>query len=240
MLIPKIIHYCWFGGNPLPESAMRCIESWKKYCPDYKIVEWNESNFDVNYIRYTKEAYEAKKYAFVSDVARFEILYKHGGIYLDTDVELLKPIDDLLNMPFMGFEAPHNVNPGLIMTSYKGFEMYKEILDIYYNRGFSLDETVVTIITNYLLRFGLKLNNEFQVVNGLKIYPSDYFNPLGDNFGRLNITENTYSIHNYDASWKSKEQQNLQKYRKRFGRKLGKVIFIILHPIQSYNIVKGN
>lgn len=104
-MIPKIIHYCWFGGNPLPELAVKCIESWKKYCPDYEIKRWDESNFDLNCCDYVKEAYQAKKWAFVSDYARFKVLYDDGGLYFDTDVELIKPIDDILARgPFMGVE----------------------------------------------------------------------------------------------------------------------------------------
>ena len=120
-MIPKVIHYCWFGRNPLPESAKKCINSWRKYLPDYEIKEWNEDNFDVNIIPYTREAYEVKKYAFVSDYARFWILYHHGGLYFDTDVEVIKPLDDIIDRgPFMGVEvgatsggAPPLVAPGL-------------------------------------------------------------------------------------------------------------------------------
>ena len=115
-MIPKIIHYCWFGGNPLPELAIKCIESWKKYLPDYEIKEWNESNFDINCCAYVREAYEAKKWAFVSDYARFWILYQHGGLYFDTDVELIKSIDDLIvKGAFMGCE-PWNAAPALSLS----------------------------------------------------------------------------------------------------------------------------
>ena len=136
-MIPKKIHYCWFGGNPLPESAKKYIETWKKYCPDYEIIEWNEENFDVTQNQYCKEAYEAKKWAFVSDYARFWILYRYGGIYFDTDVEVIRPIDDMVAKgPFMGCErdgdknlaaaiaaAPgpgHGVNPRLGQYKKKG------------------------------------------------------------------------------------------------------------------------
>ena len=143
-MIPKIIHYCWFGRNPLPQSAIKCINSWKKFFPDYEIKEWNEDNFDVNIIPYTAEAYEAKKYAFVSDYARFWILYHHGGIYFDTDVEVIKPFDDILERgPFMGREqgafiknicgTSYNGNgfgvaPGLGIGATSGLELYKEFL----------------------------------------------------------------------------------------------------------------
>ena len=122
-MIPKVIHYCWFGGNPLPESAKKCIDSWKKYCPDYEIVEWNENNFDISKNQYCREAYEAGKWAFVSDFARFDIIYKYGGVYFDTDVEVIKPIDSLIEQgAFMGVERnkPINVAPGLGIAASKG------------------------------------------------------------------------------------------------------------------------
>jgi len=118
-MIPKIIHYCWFGRNPLPASAQKCIDSWKKYFPDYEIKEWNEDNFDVNRIPYSRDAYAAKKFAFVSDYARFWILYYMGGVYFDIDVEVIHPMDDLIEKgPYMGWEKPdmsgrYTINPGL-------------------------------------------------------------------------------------------------------------------------------
>ena len=115
-MIPKIIHYCWFGGNPLPEDAKKYIESWRKYCPGYEIKEWNESNFDINCCDYVREAYEAKKWAFVSDYARFYILYQYGGLYFDTDVEMIRPLFSILQKgSFMGMEvnSPACVAPGL-------------------------------------------------------------------------------------------------------------------------------
>ena len=137
-MIPKIIHYCWFGRNPLPESAVKCIDSWKKFFPDYEIKEWNEDNFDVNIIPYTKEAYEAKKYAFVSDYARMWILYHHGGLYFDTDVEVIKSMDDIVARgPFMGIEVEATsgtaplVAPGLGLGVAPSLGLYKDFLDYY-------------------------------------------------------------------------------------------------------------
>ena len=124
--IPKIIHYCWFGGNPLPDAAKKCIETWKKYCPDYEIVEWNESNFDVNCCDYVKEAYEAKKWAFVSDVARLLIVYKLGGVYLDTDVEILEnsPFEKYLDYEnIMAFENARSIATGLVFGGEKGCKL---------------------------------------------------------------------------------------------------------------------
>lgn len=221
-MIPKIIHYCWFGRNPLPESAIKCINSWEKFFPDYEIKEWNEDNFDVNMIPYTREAYEAKKYAFVSDYARFWILYKYGGLYFDTDVEVIKPMDDIIQRgPFMGVEVEaissdacmaHSlgVNPGLGLGVIPGLVIYKEILDYYsilhfINTDGTFNQmTIVKHTTHVLIQNGLKQTNNLQYVAGVWIYPRDYFNPLDDNTGRLFITENTRSIHWYTKTWLKK------------------------------------
>ena len=145
-MIPKVIHYCWFGRNTLPPLAVKCIESWKKYFPDYEIKEWNEENFNVNIIPYTKEAYEMKKYAFVSDYARFWILYHYGGLYFDTDVEVIRPMDDIIDKgPFMGCEKNIDNNgetilavaPGLGLGANPGLGLYSELLQLYstFHRG---------------------------------------------------------------------------------------------------------
>ena len=134
-MIPKIIHYCWFGGNPLPESAHNFIKSWKKFNPDYKIKEWNESNFDVHCCRYVEEAYNAKKWAFVSDYARFHALYNEGGIYFDTDIKVLKSFDDLLDCgAFFGFGWKTLTLP--VFGASKGLNCFKLILDYYNSRNF--------------------------------------------------------------------------------------------------------
>lgn len=211
-MIPKIIHYCWFGRNPLPESAQKCIASWKKFFPDYEIVRWDEDNFDVNAIAYTAQAYAAKKYAFVSDYARFKILYDHGGLYFDTDVEVIKPFDDILARgAFMGCEisAPHNnaLNPGLGLGVAPGTEIYAELLQLYATLRFVNDDgspnltTIVTYTTDLLKKRGLKDTGEIQTVAGINIYPKEYFNPLNDNTGQLEITRNTHSIHWYSKTW---------------------------------------
>lgn len=218
MQIPKVIHYCWFGRNPLPESAVKCINSWKKYFPDYEIKEWNEDNFDVNIIPYTREAYEAKKYAFVSDYARMWILYRYGGIYFDTDVEVIKPMDDIVARgPFMGIEVEVKgdnfsfVNPGLGLGTPPGLDIYRDILDYYHQSHFLLDDgtfnmfAIVKITTAALSSHGLSSSNELQQVAGVWIYPRDYFNPLDDNTGKLVITDNTRSIHWYTKTWLKKQ-----------------------------------
>lgn len=210
-MIPKVIHYCWFGGNPLPKSAQKCIRSWKKYFPDYEIKEWNEQNFDVNSIRYTQEAYERKKYAFVSDYARFFILYQYGGLYFDTDVEVIKPMEDLIAKgAFMGIEKDADkvgVAAGLGLAAEPNMTIYKEIID-HYNQVPFVDEkgeqipgTVVKHTTDLLITHGLVLKDEIQHVANVWIYPNEYFNPLEDATGKLTITPNTRSIHWYSKTW---------------------------------------
>lgn len=211
-MIPKKIHYCWFGHNPLPESARKCIASWRKFFPDYEIIEWNEDNFDVNFITYTAEAYQAKKYAFVSDYARFKILYENGGLYFDTDVEVIRPMDDIIERgPFMGSESKTNVtvSSGLGLGAPAKLEFYKEVLDYYSGINFDLNGTgpngtpvtVVTHVTDIFKRHGLKNVNEIRKCAGIFIYPHDYFNPLDDNTGKLTITDNTRSIHWFSKTW---------------------------------------
>ncbi len=225
-MIPKIIHYCWFGGNPLPELAQKCIESWKKYCPDYEIIEWNESNFDVNCCRYAKEAYEAKKWAFVSDVARLFALVNQGGIYMDTDVELLKPLDDFLELEAVsGFESTKNIPTGL-MACRKDFLLFKEFLEWYDDKSFVMPDgrynmtTNVTIMTDICLEHGLEPNNKKQTVSGFTLFPSEYFCPKDYETKKLNITNNTYAIHHFDGSWHTDEI----KYMIKLNRKLKKLM----------------
>ena len=215
-MIPKTIHYCWFGRNPLPDSAVKCINSWRKFFPDYEIKEWNEDNFDVNSIPYTAEAYEARKYAFVSDYARFWILYHFGGIYFDTDVEVIKPMDDIIERgPFMGIEVVGTdifvsyplVNPGLGVGAEGGMHFFKDVLDYYgslhflSSNGKIVGGTVVKYTTERLLDYGLQPGDVFQQVAGISIYTSEVFNPYNDLTGKLNVTDNTRSIHWYSASW---------------------------------------
>ena len=209
--IPKIIHYCWFGGKPLPKSACKCIASWRKYFPDYKIHEWNEKNFDVNMIPYIHKAYECKKYAFVSDYVRFYVLFHHGGLYFDTDVEVIKPMNDVVARgAFMGIEQDANqvvVAPGLGMGAYAGMELYKYVIEYYDSLYFSDKEenqisgVVVKCTTDILRQFGFACENMLQQVADVWIYPNDWFNPLDDVTGRLTITDNTRSIHHYSKTW---------------------------------------
>lgn len=215
--IPKIIHYCWFGGSALPDSALRCIESWKRFCPDYEIKRWDESNYNVNTCPYTAQAYAAGKWAFVSDYARFDILYTHGGVYFDTDVEMIRPIDDILERgPFMGIEQSDEgffVAPGLGMAAAAGHPVYQKMLSGYQMMNFLNPDgtynqtTVVKYTTDLLCGFGLKNTKEIQTVEGIHIYPWDYFCPMEYRTGKISCTPNTRTIHHYSATWFSKEDR---------------------------------
>lgn len=219
--IPKIIHYIWLGGNPLPKVAEECIESWKKYCPDYEIKRWDESNLNIDCCEYCRQAYDAKKYAFASDVARFDVLYKEGGIYLDIDVKLLKPLDEfLVNECFMGFEHKEALAPGLIMGCAKGNSVVAELFDSYKNDKFVLEngelnlKTICVRTTDYLVDKGLQLDNTRQNVGGVEVYPTEYFCPLSPITNKKEITDNTYAIHLYYSSWYSKKAK-LKKFVKK-------------------------
>lgn len=225
----KIIHYCWFGKNSLPDAAKLCMESWRKFCPDYKIIEWNESNFDVNCCDYVREAYQAKKWAFVSDYCRFWVLYNYGGIYLDTDVELIKLIDNLPDT-FVGFENETTCNSGLIRGALPNDEICRLMLESYHNDKFikvngELNlKTVCERETSILKKFGLQANGSFQLIAGTQIYPVDFFNPKNFLTGELHITKNTYSIHHYDASWYSEKELYAIKIKRKLIKFLPKKI----------------
>ncbi len=235
-MIPKVIHYCWFGKNPLPKMAQRCIKSWKKYCPDYEIIEWNEDNFDINCCAYVKEAYEAKKWAFVSDFARFYILYNYGGVYFDVDVELIKSIDDLrMNGAFMGCENAGIVAPGLGLAVGAKNELFNELLNGYYNRNFKNEDgsynltTVVEYTTETLNKYGLKACDNLQKIKEIFIYPKEYLCPKDAHTREVCITSNTVSIHHYDGSWLDKDRRFVQKFTEIFGYQVTKIFIKIKH-----------
>lgn len=207
-MIPKIIHYCWFGRGEKPEQATKCIESWKKYLPDYIIKEWNEDNLDISQNQYVLEAYENRKYAFVTDYVRLYALFTEGGIYMDTDVEVLGSYNPFLHHhAFSGFETDGNVPTGM-MAAEKGSLWAKELLDQYNDRKFvqddgSLDMTTnTTVITNYMIEKGLILNNTYQDFPELcTMYPADYFCPKDHRTGKIRITKHTVCIHHFAGSW---------------------------------------
>ena len=211
-MIPKIIHYCWFGSNPLSETAQECIASWRKYCPEYEIKEWNESNFDLNCCDFVKEAYEAKKWAFVSDVARLKIVYEEGGIYLDTDVQVVKSFDDLLsNQCFLGEETTGFINTGLGFGAEKHSLIVKELFEMYIGKHFKLEDESFDMVpcpqknTEPLFKYGYQFSGiKIWENEHVTIYPPEYFCPLDYEKQTLEKTNKTYSIHWYNASWHTK------------------------------------
>lgn len=208
--ISKKLHYCWFGNNTKSDLIKKCINSWKQFAPDYEIIEWNESNFDIKKYKYAEQAYEAKKYAFVSDVARFDILYNEGGIYVDTDVEFLKPIDTFLaDELFMGYSQNGLVASGLITGCSKHNILLKEILLYYENHEFLLlngrpnTTNVVTIVSDILIERGFILDGTYMNRDGVVLYPAEYFDPYDYENKKMYISDKTYLIHHYAASWKN-------------------------------------
>lgn len=228
MAILKIIHYCWFGKKEKPDSVKKCIDSWKKFLPDYQLVEWNEDNFNIEKLQYTKEAYVAKKYAFVSDVARIEALYQYGGIYMDTDVEVLKTFTPLLDARcILGMEEK-----GYVATSFMAFEkehpLVKQFLNLYENISF-LDKngqiitgTNVAKLTNLLIEKGFVQENRYQELEeGIKIYPKEFFSPYDYINCHYNITENSYCVHHFAVSWMSKKEQVKKRIKEQLSKILG-------------------
>lgn len=212
--IPHTIHYCWFGGKQLPASAQKCIDSWRRHMPDYEIVRWDESNFDVNACRYTSQAYAAGMYAFVSDYARLWILYNHGGLYFDTDVEVVRPFDDLVAKgPFMGYEtdptaSAHGlVAPGLGMGARAGMPFIGELLSYYDTLDFCDAEgrqvpgSIVTHTTALLLKHGLGTGAYSRHCCGFNLCPREVLNPMDDATGRITLTDRTLSIHRFTKTW---------------------------------------
>lgn len=241
----KILHYCWFGGAPLPESAKRYMETWKKFCPDYEIKRWDESNFDVNSVPFVAEAYAAKKWAFVSDYVRAYALYREGGLYVDTDVEFIKGIDDLTDTSFIGFESPDFVAPGLILYAATQHEVFfRKVLDRYDKLHFSVDRmediTCPVIYTQALLEDGMRPDNSLQKVGELTVYPMEYFQPMGKNRKKVFVTENTRTVHHYDASWFNKREKQYLNYRKKYGEKMGRFFYSVVHPILAWKRMKAS
>ncbi|MBQ9502783.1 MAG: glycosyl transferase [Lentisphaeria bacterium] len=221
-MIPQTIHYCWFGGKKKPACAEKCIRSWRKYLPDHEIVEWNETNFDVDGIPFTKEAYAAGKFAFVSDYARFKILFENGGIYFDTDVEVIKSFDDIVSQgAFMGCERYDDgnssdneilycVNPGLGMGAVRHMEAYRAVLDFYealpgWNRSGDIHDCIVgVIVTDIMKAAGFDPRcYSVQKCRDITFYPSEYFAPRDSLSAQLRLTEKSHSIHHYQATWMS-------------------------------------
>lgn len=225
------IHYCWFGGKELPSSVIRCINSWKKYCPSFEIVRWDESNFDINECSYAYEAYKHKKWAFVSDYARFLILYNNGGIYFDTDVELIRPIDDIIEKGyFMACQSGRTIEiaPGLGIFAPKGDSICKEIVDYYMSQSFidiygnANTITVVERVTKIMRKYGFRGFGEIEKICNYTIYPPDFFCPINSFTRELTITANTRAIHHFDATWWDDEDREIMEHVMKVEKKHGK------------------
>lgn len=211
MNIPKKIHYCWFGGNEKPKLIKRCIKSWKKFCPDYEVIEWNEYNFDVNMNTYCRIAFRNKMWAHLSDYVRLKVLYDYGGIYMDTDVELVKPLDPFLNHQcFMGFQHERYVSNGLIMGAVSGCSFLRKHMERYDDIIFdSENDTEKFYIcqehtTALLVSMGLEIpyyGEEIVYVGDIAIYPKDYFSPYDIRTEKMHKTVRTVAIHYYASSW---------------------------------------
>lgn len=242
-MIPKIIHYCWFGHGPKPDLALNCISSWKQYLPDYELKEWNEDNFDLSCNRYVKEAYDNRKFAFVTDYVRLFALYNEGGIYMDTDVEVLGRFDQFLHhKAFSGFETDGFVPTGM-MGAEKGSQWAKDLLEQYNGRFFVLEDgsldmtTNTTVITNYMLGKGLVQNNTYQDFPDLcTMYPAEYFCPKDHRTGIIKITAKTVCIHHFAGSWNN--HSRISRIRHSLKLQLVKVFgekpIVILSDILSF------
>lgn len=238
-MIPKTIHYCWFGGNKKPTLFKKCYKSWEKYCPDYEIIEWNEGNFDISSCPlYVRQAYEAKKWAFVTDYVRLKVIYDNGGIYFDTDVELKKNPDFLLdNKAFFGFENGGNVATGLGFGAEKGTEILQEMMQDYDNIPFIKEDGSFDTMpcpernTKVFLKHGLVKVDKTQLLdNGILVLQTVILNPMNFETGQVKITEETVAIHWYSASWHTKQESRKRKM-KAFRVKLLKIVDFVIPDI---------
>lgn len=234
-MIPKIIHYCWFGPGQISDKDKACLESWKKFCPDYEIKLWNEDNYDVNKNQYMSDAYREKKWSFVSDYARLDVVYQYGGVYLDTDVELIQNIDDLMdNVMYCGFENDEYVAFGLGFGAEKGHPIIKEIMDVYetlsfYNPNGSLNLEPCPIYQSTVLKkHGIRMDNTMQNIDGVLVLPSEYFCPINDGTGEMTITDNTRSIHHFSWSWAGKSERMWGKISRWTNRHLGRKASMVI------------
>ena len=245
-MIPKKIHYCWFGRGEKPKLAKKCIESWKIFFPGYKIIQWNEKNFDITKIDFMKKAYEDKKWAFVSDVVRALVVYEYGGLYFDADVEIVHSYMDILTddvEAFLGFENDGYVNSGLGFGAVKGHPFFKKLIEEYEKldyeqyKGRISDVACPIITTNLLMQEGLIKEDRKQIVSGVTIYPTSYFAPRNYRTGKIKKTDLMHSIHWYNASWqdenKKQEQERLRKLSSIVGIKTAEILYGITSCIKN-------
>ena len=225
-MIPKVIHYCWFGGNPLPNSVKQCIKSWQKFCPDYEIKRWDESNFDVNSHSFMKKAYEEKAWAFVSDYARLKIVYDNGGIYLDTDVEVVKNMDLLLeHKSYFGLQQSKigfYIATGLGFGSERGSEILEKLMNSYDEVVFDVENkqkfACPILNTQVFEECGFLASNEIFYHKLFTVYPAKYFDPYMTHNGGANLLcSDTYSIHHYSATWCDSRQKLKRRIVRLFG-----------------------
>lgn len=251
MTIPKIIHYCWVGGSPKPQSVLYCIESWKRNCPDYEIREWNETNYDFTKNKYMRQAYEAQKWGFVPDYARLDIIYEYGGIYLDTDVEMVRNFDELLSQrSFFGFEDTGDgeffVNCGHGFGAEPHHEVIRQARDLYEHLNFVNPDGSLNLLpsphytTQVLLQWGLIQKNCDQSLPGIQVYSSDVLCPKTFRTGKIHKTSRTMSIHHFSASWVDEkiksEMKHQQKIRNFFGKKFGNYVLYVESVLKKYTI----
>lgn len=219
--IPKVIHYCWFGTGQKSSLMTRCIESWRRMMPDFEIKEWNEENFDLTVNRYAYEAYQEKKYAFVSDYARLKIIYEEGGIYLDTDVEIVRPLTKIIETNgYLAFERENRIATGLGFAAPPFNSVVKSMLDAYNDIHFVnegvIDNTPCPVRNSQMLeQVGFKMNNTIQTIAGITTYPISYFCPMNPDTGKISMKEETHTIHHYSYSWADSYSKKV-KQRKQF------------------------
>lgn len=234
-MIPKKIHYCWFGKKALPAEVVKCIDSWRKYAPDYEIIQWDESNFDVFSHPFTNAAYKEKAWAFVSDYARLKIIYDDGGIYLDTDVEMLKSMDSLLkNKFFIGKQQGGYPTTGLGYGAEKHSEIVRKMMEEYDKVSFSNDEKTKLacplLNSKVIYDLGYTTMETIWKKDGVIVFPSKYFDPIAQGNTKNLLCDESYSIHHYAGSWTSKSnilkrkifrmigEKNIYKIKKIMGR----------------------
>lgn len=224
----KCIHYIWLGGKKKPRIIEKCIKSWKKFFPDWEIKEWNESNLDLDLCEFVRQAYDNKKYAFAADVFRFEILYKYGGLYFDTDVKVIKSFDDIISKydAFVGYEY-RMAAPGLVLYEAKPFDpIMKEMVDIYRNEKFVIGDgfnmkVVGEYFSEVLEKYGFVYDNTFQLCGNMAVFPNTYFCPV-DGYGNpVNMSSETRSIHLYAASWMSSKERRVMRVKSFFYKIFG-------------------